>query len=104
MTDREDDIAAGAKSSAILFGESDRLIVGILQGLFLLDLALVGQRAGLGAAFYLSLVIAGGLVAYQLWLIRDREPQACFKAFLNNHWLGLIVFVGIALNYAWSPS
>ena len=104
MADREDDLKIGVKSSAILFGEADRLILGVLQILFLLDLVLVGERAQLGTPYYLGLAVATGLGLYQQWLIREREPLACFRAFLNNHYLGLAIFVGIVLDYALRPA
>lgn len=104
MADREDDLKLGVKSSAILFGDADRLIIGILQAMFLLDLVLVGRSAGLGTPYYLGLAVAAGLTGYQQWLIRRREPKACFRAFLNNHYLGLAVFIGIAADYAFAAT
>lgn len=98
MVDREDDMKIGVKSTAILFGESDRLIVGIIQLLFLLALVLAGQSAGLGGYFYFGLLLAAGLLLYQQYLIRDRDPAACFQAFLNNNWVGVAVFGGIVLD------
>lgn len=98
MVDREDDIKIGVKSTAVLFGESDRLIIGIIQLMFLLALALVAQSAGLGGYFYFGLLLAAGSLFYQQYLIRDRDPQACFQAFLNNNWVGLSVFGGIVLD------
>ncbi len=99
MADREDDLKLGVKSSAILFGEGDRVIVGILQGMALLALVFVGQRAGLGWPFYAGLLAAAGFAAYQQWLIRGREPRACFRAFVNNRWFGGSVFAGIVASY-----
>jgi 4-hydroxybenzoate polyprenyltransferase len=99
MVDREDDLKIGVKSSAILFGESDRLVIGIIQILLLLALIFAGQVAELGAYYYFGLLLASILVLYQQYLIRRREPQACFKAFLNNNWFGAAVFGGIVLNY-----
>jgi 4-hydroxybenzoate polyprenyltransferase len=99
MADREDDLRAGVKSTAILFGEADRVIIGILQVLMLLGLLLVGQQLQLGRPYYLALMVATGLGIYQQILIRRREPAACFRAFLNNNWLGAAVFIGIALSY-----
>ncbi len=97
MVDREDDLKIGVRSTAILFGDSDRLVVGILQGLVLAGLVLVGLRAELGGLYYLALAVAAGLAAYQQYLIRTRDPRRCFEAFLNNHWFGAVVFAGIAL-------
>lgn len=99
MVDRPDDLRIGVKSSAILFGEYDRLIVGILQVLLIVSLFLAGQRAHLGAFFYTALTVGAGLAGYEQWLIREREPPACFKAFLHNNWFGLVVFVGIVVDY-----
>ena len=99
MVDREDDMKIGVKSTAILFGESDRLIIGVIQVLFLLALVLAGQGAGLGGYYYFGLLLAAGLLLYQQYLIREREPSACFQAFLNNNWVGVAVFGGIVLDY-----
>ena len=98
MCDREDDLKIGVKSTAILFGEADRAIIGILQGLTLLCLLVVGARFNLGLYFHLGLIgMLGGFV-WQQWLIRDRQPQACLRAFLSNHWAGMVVFIGLALD------
>jgi 4-hydroxybenzoate polyprenyltransferase len=99
MVDRDDDVRIGVKSTAILFGRLDRLAVGLFQLLVLLLLGVVGRASGLGAVFYLGLVLAAGLFGYQQRLIRGRERDACFRAFLNNHWFGLLVFAAIALDY-----
>jgi 4-hydroxybenzoate polyprenyltransferase len=100
MVDRDDDLKIGVKSTAILFGDQDRVITGALQILTLYALYLVAQAFTLGWIFYLSLVVVAGLFGYQQWLIRFRERNACFKAFLNNNWVGATVFVGIALDFA----
>lgn len=100
MVDRDDDVKIGVKSTAILFGEQDRVITGILQFLTLYTLFLVGKRFELGPAFYLGLAVAAGLFAYQQWLIRFRVREACFKAFINNNWVGVAIFAGIATDYA----
>lgn len=99
MVDREDDIPAGIKSTAILFGHYDRLIIAALQLLCLLTLYLAGRAFELGLYFNLSLVVSAGLFGYQQYLIRRREPDACFKAFLHNNWVGMAIFSGIALHY-----
>jgi len=99
MADREDDIKAGVKSTAILFGDADRVIIAILQGMVLLGLLLLGQQLGLGMAYYLGLAVAVALGVYQQFLIRARQPAQCFKAFLNNNWLGAAVFAGLVLSY-----
>lgn len=100
MVDRKDDLRAGVKSTAILFGEADRDIIAILQGLALFSLLLAGIQVEMGWPYYLGLLGAGGLVVYQMKLIQRRKPEKCFQAFLNNHWVGLVVFAGIALHYA----
>ena len=100
MVDREDDLKIGIKSSAILFGEHDRLMVAILQMLCLICLYLGGQAFGLGLYYNLSLLVAAGLFGYHLHLIRHRQPEACFKAFLHNNWVGMAIFAGVALDYA----
>ena len=99
MVDREDDLKIGVKSTAILFGESDRVVIAVLQLLALGALALAGQAASLDGYYYFGLALAAGLVLYQQYLIREREPAACFRAFLNNHWFGAAVFSGIVLAY-----
>lgn len=99
MVDRRDDLLVGIKSTAILFGDADRLMIGILQGLTLWPLWLLGNRLDLGWPWYLSLVTAAGLFIYQQWLIRERDEQACFQAFLNNQWVGASIFAGLVLSF-----
>jgi len=99
MVDRDDDISIGVKSTAILFGDADRVIIGVLQVFALFTFMLVGQRFELGLYYFLGLALAGGLFAYQQFLIRDRNPEQCFKAFLNNNWVGLVIFLGIFLHF-----
>jgi 4-hydroxybenzoate polyprenyltransferase len=99
MVDREDDLVIGIRSSAILFGRADRLIVALLQLTSLGGLAVVGWLAGLGRWYWAGLAAAAALAIRQQWLIRGREPDACFRAFLNNNLFGLVVFAGIALDY-----
>jgi 4-hydroxybenzoate polyprenyltransferase len=99
MVDRDDDIKIGVKSTAILFGEQDRLMTGILQVLALYALLLLGNRFSLGSCYYLGLIAAAALFLYQQWLIRFRTREGCFKAFLNNNWVGVAVFVGIVADY-----
>ena len=99
MVDRKDDIKVGIKSTAILFGDADKLIIGILQAVVILALLIVAAREGLGWIFNLSVLITVGLFIYQQWLIKERTRDACFKAFLNNNWVGLVLFMGIILSY-----
>jgi 4-hydroxybenzoate polyprenyltransferase len=100
MVDRDDDLKVGAKSTAILFGDADLPILGMLMGTFLLAMLFVGQRAGLGWPYWLALLTAAGLFGYQLWLIRNRLRDACLAAFRHNNWLGLALWIGIVLALA----
>ncbi|XRD79896.1 4-hydroxybenzoate octaprenyltransferase [Dyella halodurans] len=100
MVDRDDDLKAGAKSTAILFGDADLPILGILMATFLLAMLFVGQRAALGWPYWLSLVAAAGQFGHQLWMIRKRERDACLTAFRNNNWLGMVLWIGIVLALA----
>lgn len=99
MVDREDDIKAGIKSTAILFGRWDRLMIGLAHFFCLALLAVVGRSVGAGISFYLALLIAAGLAIYQQDLIQEREPISCFKAFLNNNRFGGVIFAGLVFNY-----
>lgn len=101
MCDREDDVLIGVKSTAILFGQHDRLAVGVLQIITLLILAWVGVLSQLCAGFWASLVLAAGFFIYQHYLIRERDRWKSLQAFLNNNWVGLVLFMGIALDYVW---
>jgi 4-hydroxybenzoate polyprenyltransferase len=104
MVDREDDLKIGVKSSAIVFGDMDKLIIGMLQALMLFALYLAGKNMLFGYWYNMGLVGAAVFFAYQQWLIRDRKPEGCFKAFLNNHYVGYAVFIGILLEYAFQPA
>ena len=99
MVDRKDDLRIGIKSTAILFGDADRVIIGVMQLMVLFALWLVGDEAKLGLWYRASLAAGAAFFAYQQWLIRAREPDACFRAFNNNHYFGLVVFIGLALDY-----
>ncbi len=100
MVDREDDLKAGARSTAILFGDADVPILAILMATFLLAMLFVGQRAGLGWPYWLGLLLAAALFGYQLWLIRGRAKSACLAAFRHNNWLGMTLWMGIVLALA----
>ncbi|MFI8373602.1 4-hydroxybenzoate octaprenyltransferase [Pseudomonas helleri] len=100
MTDREDDLKVGVKSTAILFGDADRVIILTLQCLALGCLLLAGSHFELGGWFHLGLLAAAACFVWEFWYTRNRDPQRCFKAFLHNHWAGLAIFIGIVLNYA----
>ncbi len=99
MVDRDDDLKIGVKSTAILFGRYDRLIIGLLQLIFLELLIHVGRLFGLGPYYYLGLAVAAVLMVYHQWLIRNRQRDPCFRAFLHNHWVGVVIFIGILANY-----
>ncbi|WOS41301.1 4-hydroxybenzoate octaprenyltransferase [Xanthomonas rydalmerensis] len=96
MVDREDDLRAGSKSTAILFGELDLVIQGVLYALMFVALAFVGHRATLGVWYWAGLGVAALLVAAEFRMARHRERAACFRAFLHNNWVGLAIFAGIA--------
>jgi len=100
MADREDDLKIGIKSTAILFGEADRVIILTLQGLALFCLLLAGARFELGQWFHLGLVVASACYAWEFWYTRSRDRHKCFVAFLHNHWAGLAVLLGIVVDYA----
>jgi 4-hydroxybenzoate polyprenyltransferase len=95
MVDRDDDLRAGVKSSAILFGRYDRAVTAVLQAAAIALLAVAGRS--LGAWYAAGLGLAAALAVYQQWLIRERNRELCFKAFLNNAWFGAAVFAGLAL-------
>ncbi|MDI9238153.1 4-hydroxybenzoate octaprenyltransferase [Lysobacter sp. LF1] len=103
MVDREDDLRMGSKSTAILFGEMDLIAQGVLYALFFVALVLVGQRAQMGVYYWAGLATALALVAYEFAIARGRDRAACFRAFLHNHWVGLVVFAGIAVDLAMRP-
>ncbi|MBT8435220.1 MAG: 4-hydroxybenzoate octaprenyltransferase [Gammaproteobacteria bacterium] len=99
MVDREDDLKLGVKSTAILFGDYDRVMIAVFQILFLLALVLVGVDLGFTGIYYLGLGAATLLMAYEQFLIADRVPAHYFSAFLHNHWVGAAVFAGIMGHY-----
>jgi len=99
MADREDDLAIGVKSTAILFGRCDRFVVACFQVLALALLVLVGIALALNLYYFGGLVFAGVLFVYQQWLIRGRQAHECFHAFLNNTWAGAAIFLGLVLSY-----
>ena len=100
MADRPDDIRAGSRSTAILFGHADRAMVGLFQVATLAVLATIGWQLDFGSAWYAGLGAATCLGVYQQHLIRHRDRQDCFRAFMNNNWLGGVVFLGLAAEYA----
>jgi 4-hydroxybenzoate polyprenyltransferase len=100
MVDREDDLKAGARSTAILFGDADLLIIGVLMATLMVALVMIGTRAHLAWPYWLGVASAGGLFGWQQWLIRNRERDACLAAFRHNNWVGLTLWIGIALALA----
>ena len=102
MADRNDDLLAGIKSTAILFGDDDRLIIGMLQLCFLLVMLLIGSQMEMGVVYYLAVMIALFLFVYQQYLVQEKQPAQCLQAFLNNNWVGAALFVGIAVHYGLS--
>lgn len=97
MVDRDDDLRIGIKSTAVLFGRFDRLMIALLQLITLILLAIVGSRLALGGFFWLGLMAMGLIFVYQHWLIRDRSRERCFQAFLNNNWAGMVLCAGLVL-------
>ena len=104
MVDREDDLRAGSKSTAILFGDADLIALALLYAGFFIAMVLLGQRAQLGINSWAGLLVAAGFTGWLFAIGRDREPAHCFRAFLANQWVGLAVFAGIALELAMKPS
>ena len=102
MVDRDDDLKIGVKSSAILFADMDRLIVGTMQAMMLFSLILVGRAMKFGNWYLAGVAAATVFFLYQQWLIRNREPSRCFRAFTNNQYVGLSIFVGILLEYVYA--
>jgi len=102
MADREDDTKLGLKSTAILFGQYDRLIVGLMQCAVVGLLLIIGSLKSLGVIYYLSVLAASTFFIYQQYLIHNRDRVLCFQAFLNNNWFGMVVFIGLALDYGLS--
>lgn len=99
MVDRPDDLKIGIKTSAITFGRHDIAAVAFCYAASLLLLGFIGSSNDTGAFFFAGLAIAAGIAIYHLWLIRDRDRQACFKAFLHNTWFGFAVFAGLLLDF-----
>lgn len=102
MVDRDDDIKIGVKSTAILFGDMDRVVVAGLQLLVLFGLLVAGRAAQLGLWYQLGVMAAALFFGRQQWLMRDRDRDACFAAFLNNNYAGMAVFIGLALDYVFT--
>ena len=99
MVDKEDDLKIGVKSTAILFGSYDRHIMAFLQLIIIGLLIIVGQMKYLSWPYYGGILVATGLFVYQQKLIYYRDKAQCFKAFLNNNWFGMVVFIGLLIDY-----
>ena len=102
MVDRDDDRKIGIQSSALLFADLDRVLIGVLQVMMLVALLLAGRSLRLGGWFAAALLVAALLFAYQQWLVRRREPAACLRAFLNNNYVGMAIFIGVALHFVYA--
>jgi 4-hydroxybenzoate polyprenyltransferase len=102
MIDREDDLRIGVKSSAILFADMDKMLIFVMQAMMIFALVLAGQSMHFGEWYFAGLTAAGLLFLYQQWLIRDRNPAGCLRAFLNNQYVGMVIFVGILLQYIYA--
>jgi 4-hydroxybenzoate polyprenyltransferase len=100
MADREEDLLAGVKSTAVLFGNDDKVIIAVLQVTFLVTMAMVGSQLELSFIYYIGVLVTLVLFVYQQHLVRDREPAQCLQAFLNNNWVGAVLFAGIVGHYA----
>ncbi len=101
MVDRDDDLKVGIKSTAILFGRFDKLIIGILQLATIMLLIAIGGILQLNQWYYWALLLASALFVYQQMLIQGRQREQCFKAFLNNNYVGMVIFIGISLSVLW---
>lgn len=99
MVDRDDDLKIGIKSTAILFGRHDKLVIGVLQLVTLAMLVLLGQHYELGQSYYWMILVAASLFVYQQHLIRHRDRDLCFKAFLNNNYVGMVVALGLFIAF-----
>jgi 4-hydroxybenzoate polyprenyltransferase len=104
MVDRDDDVKVGIRSTAILFGRADRLMVGVLQALTWMCLALFGVRAGFGIAYFVGMAVIGCLFAHQQRLIRRRDRDGCFAAFGNNVWVGFVLWLAVVVELDLLPA
>jgi 4-hydroxybenzoate polyprenyltransferase len=102
MVDREDDLQIGVRSSAILFADMDRFLIGVLQAMMLLTLVLAGRDMAFGGWYFAGIAVAALFFLHQQWLIRAREPAACLRAFLNNNYVGMAIFIGMLLQYVYA--
>jgi len=95
MVDREDDLKVGIRSTAILFGDADRFLIGLMQIMVLIGFVIIGTHLDYSYYYFSAIVVAGALFSWQQWLIKDRNLALCFRAFLNNNYVGLVIFIGI---------
>jgi 4-hydroxybenzoate polyprenyltransferase len=100
MVDRDDDVRIGIRTSALTFGRFDVFAVAACYAIYLAGMTWIGTRYALGPLYYAGLAAAAAIAVFHLRLIRDRDRAHCFRAFLGNHWLGLAVFAGIAVDFA----
>ena len=100
MVDRDDDLAVGIKSTAILFGRHDVLITAMLMAVMIIMLVSAGAWLHLGWSWYAGVAVVAVLFSRQIYQVRDRNRDACFRAFLNNHWVGFTLFVGLLAHFA----
>ncbi|WP_396588026.1 4-hydroxybenzoate octaprenyltransferase [Bermanella sp. R86510] len=100
MVDRDDDLKIGIKSTAVLFGEADRHIIAVLQGLTVFTWLLIANQINATWPIYVAILVSTGIFAYHQWLIKERDRAQCFKAFLHNHWIGAAMFVGLVAHYS----
>jgi 4-hydroxybenzoate polyprenyltransferase len=100
MVDRDDDVMVGIKSTAVLFGRFDKRIIGALQLVTLIMLILLGDYYALGDIYYWGLLMVGALFVFQQWLIRHRDRDLCFSAFLNNNYVGMVVAIGLLAGFS----
>ncbi len=99
MVDKPDDLKIGIKTSAITFGRFDVMGIMLCHACFIAIMLVIGQLQQMNLAYYAGLMVAAGLITYQYTLIRNRDRALCFKAFLHNNWVGMVVFIGIALDF-----
>jgi len=99
MVDREDDIKVGIRSTAILFGDADRFLIGMMQLMVIIGLAIIGIQLNFKWVYFSGLLIVLSLFIGQQMLIRKRDPDDCFRAFLNNNYVGMIIFLGILIEF-----
>ena len=102
MVDREDDLKVGIRSTAILFGDADCMIIGMMQAMSLAGMVILGMTQGYGLWYMLPMIVVAALFGYQQYLIKDRESAKCFKAFLNNNYVGAVWFVAVLLQFVFN--